>query len=47
MYTDYENKPRRPIAARAKRIFVNVSIMCLTSIVIAVTVKVILSIFGR
>lgn len=45
MYADYENRPRRPVAARSKRIFWNVSILCGTAIVIAVTVKVIMSIF--
>lgn len=45
MYSDYENRPRRSVAARAKRIFWNVSILCGAAIVIAVTVKVILSLF--
>lgn len=46
MYSDYErHSRRRPIADRSMRIFWNTAVLCGTVIVIAVTVKVVMSIF--
>lgn len=44
MYDEYGRR-QTPIAVRAKRIFWNTSILCGAAIVIAVTVKVIMSMF--
>lgn len=45
MYPDYD-RPRKPrIAEKSMKIFWNTAILCGTAIVIAVTVKVIISIF--
>ena len=44
MYDEY-GRPRTPIAVKSKRIFWNTSILCGTAIVIAVTIKVIMSLF--
>lgn len=47
MYQEYQNRKRPPqTVAKSARIFWNVAVMCGTSIVIAITVKLIITIFA-
>ena len=46
MYQEYQNRKRAPqTVTKSAKIFWNVAVMCGTSIVIAITVKIIMTIF--
>ncbi len=46
MYQEYQNHKRSPqTVAKSAKIFWNVAVMCGTSIVVAITIKIIMTIF--